>query len=77
MRETFTNSELIKYLYREGDVFEMLEIEAACDESPGIRRRLSRFKKARRLIPQVLFTPSNRCVSNILQYSAEAMIPAR
>jgi hypothetical protein len=77
MRETFTNSELVKYLYREGDVLEMLEIEAAAEESSGLRRRLSRFRKAKRLIPQVLFTPSNRCLNNILQYSTEAFIHAR
>lgn len=77
MRETFTNSELIKYVYREGDILEMLEIELAVEESPGLRRRLSRFKKAKRLIPQVLFTPSDRCLNNILQYSTEGLIPAR
>jgi hypothetical protein len=69
MKETFTKNDLVKYLYKDGDVLEILEIEAAVEESPGIRRRLSRLKRAKRMIPQVLFSPSNRCLDAVLRYS--------
>ena len=69
MKETFTKNDLVKYLYRDGDDLEILEIEAAVEESPGIRRRLSRLKRAKRMIPQVLFSPSNSCLDAVLRYS--------
>lgn len=69
MRESFTQNDLVKFLYQDGHVLELLEIEAAVEESPGLRRKLRALSRAKRFIPKVLFSPSESCLCRILSYS--------
>lgn len=73
MRGFFTEQDLLKYLYRESDILERFEIEAALENSIKLKHRLSFFKKTKQVIPQVLFSPSDKCLEEVLNYSRGAV----
>jgi hypothetical protein len=73
MRGFFTEQDLLNYLYRESDVLERFEIEAALESSTKLRRRFNFFKKAKQVIPKVLFSPSDKCMDEVLNYSRGAV----
>jgi hypothetical protein len=69
MSENFTQNDLVRFLYRDGNTLELLEIEAAVEESPGLRRRIKMLSKAKKMLPKVLFAPSESSLYRILAYS--------
>jgi hypothetical protein len=62
---------LLKYLYKETDLFETLEVEYAIEDNNAVKKEFKKLKKMHLLLSSLQFTPSNNCINNILNYSSK------
>jgi len=74
MEEIYTENLLIRYLYKESDLFEKLELEDVIENDPGFRSLFSQLKNAFEMLPKAHFTPANHLVQRILLQSREAAL---
>ncbi len=69
MEQDYTFNVLVKYLYRETDLFETLEIEDALAHDSSLAADFTLMKKAFIEMPKVGFFPSNATMNAILSQS--------
>lgn len=69
MTKIYTELTLLKYLYNESDFFETLEVEFALQDSKVVREAYKELKSKVGLLHTVSLTPSQKCISNVLDYS--------
>ncbi len=69
MEKRYTLNLLIKYLYRETDIFETLEVEDALAHDYSLADEFKRLKKSFLKLPNVKFLPNKASMENILSYS--------
>ena len=70
MIKTFTDNELVRYLYEESSASENVEIRNAllCDSS--LEEMFSSFKFSSSILDTLSFSPSKLSLNNIFEYSA-------
>lgn len=69
MEETYTDENLIRYIYKETDIAERLEIENALENDSQLNKAFMKLYYAYKSLPKVLFRPSDKAVRNILALS--------
>mgnify|MGYP000034909973 CR=1 FL=1 len=69
MEQNYTENTLIRYIYKETNFLENLEVEHALVEEPIIAKAYSRLYNAYKLLPKVTFMPAQNSVDNIVTYS--------
>jgi hypothetical protein len=76
MEEIYSEKVLIRYLYKESDLFERLEIENAIETNKKVRTIFMEMNKIFDLLPKVAFVPSDKTINRILQASKHTTIQA-
>jgi len=70
MEQTYTQTQIIRFIYKDAPVTEYLEIENAIKEDKYLFSEYKSLLKAYKLLPKVSFYPSKKIVSNLLAQSA-------
>ncbi len=76
MKQTFTNNDLVKFIYKETDVFETLEIQNALTEDAALFDNYQTLMTGYMELPKVTFAPAPSALQNILKYSAKTAVEA-
>lgn len=76
MKQTFTNNDLVKFIYKETSVFETLEIQDALSEDATLFEQYQTLMGGYRELPKVTFAPTNTALQNILNYSSKTAVEA-
>lgn len=76
MKQTFTNNDLIKFIYKETNVFETLEIQNALTEDAALFDNYQTLMSGYMELPKVTFAPTKSALQNILDYSAKTVVRA-
>ena len=74
MKQTFTPELLLQYLYKETSLAESLEIAEELEEDLMLQEEYEELQEAYRELPKVQFSPSNKTISQVLEYSKEAKL---
>jgi hypothetical protein len=69
MEQDYTQNQIIRYLYKEVNVFEHFEIEDAIEFNPTVRDQYKVIKKSFDQLAGLSMMPSSRSIKNILGYS--------
>lgn len=69
MIKTFTQEELIKYVYDEVTSAQKQQIELALHFDEELREKCADLIMAKEAVEKVRYTPGNRAIGNILAYS--------
>jgi len=71
MEKFYTENALIRYIYKESDLFERLEVENALETEPVVLDMYLKLCNLFNELPKVLFMPANKTLENILAFSRE------
>ena len=74
MQQTFTQNDLIKYIYKETSLIETLEIGAALEEDMDLLKQFKSLMKGYLQLPKATFSPSPMMLQNILGYSSQQFV---
>ena len=74
MEQSYISNLILKYLYRETSLTETLEIENAISESPMTKKEYLKLRKGYLRFPKVKFYPTDKAMTNILNYSKTAAV---
>ena len=76
MTQNYTLNDLVRLLYRETSKLETKELreEMACDYE--LQEEYNILRQAARKLPKVTFSPSNKCLEEILNYSRRTAVLA-
>ena len=69
MEQSYTQENLIQFIYRENTITDHFEIENAIDNCEELRSTYKEIKTAISALPKVSFFPSKYVIENILLYS--------
>jgi hypothetical protein len=73
MIQHYTENNIIRFIYKECDLFEKLEMEFAMEDDSTLLESYHELKEGFNTLPKVTFSPSKSCLDYILAYSgAEA-----
>jgi len=72
MKQTFTSNHLIRLLYNETSLAETIDIVGALEQDILLLEEYEELQEAMQELPNVLFSPSPKTVSQILEYSERA-----
>ena len=76
MKQTFTNNDLVKFIYKETTVTETLEIENALTEDATLFDNYQTLMSGYMELPKATFAPTKSALQNILNYSAKTVVEA-
>lgn len=76
MKQTFTNNDLVRFIYKETNVFETLEIQDALTEDESLFDNYQALMSGYMELPKVTFAPAPSALQNILKYSAQTTVEA-
>lgn len=71
MKQSFTSTSLVKYLYNETTAAETLAMQEALRTNPELRREYQELRQAHRQLPKVTFSPSKCTLNAIRAYSRQ------
>ena len=70
MKQSYTSNFLLKFLYKESSLTQTLETEHLIENDSTVKEEYSRLKKAYKMLPKVMFYPSDSVMTKILNYSS-------
>lgn len=68
MAHNYTEHNIIRFIYKECDLFEKLEMEFAMEEDSTLLEVYSDLKKGFNILPKVTFGPRKATLDRILAY---------
>ncbi|MCI5081659.1 MAG: hypothetical protein MRY78_08210 [Saprospiraceae bacterium] len=74
MKQTYTENDLLRYLYRETSVTDTLAIEDAMAADRNLTEAFEGMQEAFNQLPRVKFGPSKSSIEKILSYSKETAL---
>jgi len=69
MEHSYTENDLIQFIYRDMEAVEYCELLFTIDENPELKNAYGDLIEAKNDLPQVSFSPSNTSMNMILAYS--------
>lgn len=69
MKQTYTEEDLIRFIYQEVDVFEYFEMDHAISNDIQLKEEFQELKEAKEMLPKQSHTPSDNAINNLLAYS--------
>ncbi len=73
MTHTYTENNIVRFIFKEVDLFERLEMEFAMEEDSTLMTSYTDLKEGFDSLPKVMFSPSKKTINDILKYSANAL----
>ena len=74
MKQSYTENDLLKYLYNETSVSDTLAIEEALAEDRNLLAAYKGIQEAHNQLPKVQFSPSLSSIDKILSYSKQTAL---
>lgn len=74
MKQSYTEQDLIRFIYGEVEICEYFEMDYAIADNPGLRRSYQSLKSTLNLLPEVKVGPSFKSIENILEHSKRSFI---
>jgi hypothetical protein len=74
MKQTFTQDQLIRFLYKETSASETFAIKQALNDSKELMEEFRLLQYAQQQLPKIQFRPKRSSVQNILRYSKSAAV---
>lgn len=74
MKQTFTQNDLLRYIYSETSLNETKEIRQAIAEDAILRNEYDSLLEGYQMLPKVKFQASRSALQNIMDYSAISQI---
>lgn len=74
MEQSFTQNDLIKYIYKETSLTETLEIGAALEEDYNLKEEFKSLMAGYIKLPKATFAPTSITLQNILKYSSQNLV---
>lgn len=72
MTHNYTENNIIRFVYKECDLFEKLEMEFAMEEDSTLLEEYNTMMVSYCTLPKVLFSPKKSTLDAILAYSASS-----
>lgn len=69
MIHTYTENQVIQFIFREVDLFTRLEMEFAMEDDSTLLETYHELLEAKQTLPDVRFSPSAKSINRILEYS--------
>lgn len=69
MIHTYTENQVIQFIFREVDLFTRLEMEFAMEDDSTLLETYHELLEAKQSLPDVRFSPSAKSINRILEYS--------
>ncbi|MEZ4910531.1 MAG: hypothetical protein R2774_06685 [Saprospiraceae bacterium] len=69
MTQHYTYQDILKYYFKECDLFQRLELEFAMAEDSSLMAESIEIKESLHLLPRVTFSPRKAVLDAILEYS--------
>lgn len=60
---------LVKYVYQEASLAELVAVEEAIQKNWSVREQYQMMMKAKKAMPTIAFNPPKSAIKNILKYS--------
>ena len=76
MKQTFTNNDLVRFIYKETSTIKTLAIQEALAIDADLFEHYQTLMDGYMELPKATFAPSSSALQNILQYSAQATVEA-
>ncbi len=77
MKITYTQNDLLRFIYKETSLEETKMIREALCEDALLRNEYDSLLKGYKVLPKVKFRPSRVAIQNILDYSAISALEAQ
>jgi hypothetical protein len=72
MAHGYTENQIIKFIYKECDLFEKLEMEFAMEEDSTLMESYESLLMGYKSLPKITFSPKKSSIDAILAYSYSA-----
>jgi hypothetical protein len=69
MIHTYTENQVIQFIFREVDLFTRLEMEFAMEDDSTLLETYHELLEVKQSLPDVRFSPSAKSINRILEYS--------
>ncbi len=69
MAHTYTNLQMIRYIFKEMDIFDKFEMEFAMEDDSTLLDEYTQLKEGLSALPQATFSPKKSSIDAILAYS--------
>ena len=76
MEQSYTQENLIQFIYREDSITEHFEIENEIENNQSLKASYKEMKTAVSALPRAQFSPSKSVIENILNYSRTTSLEA-
>ncbi|GLR18996.1 hypothetical protein [Portibacter lacus] len=70
MMQTYTEQDLIRFIYKEVEICEYFEIDYAVQNDTQLKEEYQSIKESVDALPKVSFNPSANSLNSILSYAA-------
>jgi hypothetical protein len=70
MIQHYTENNIVRFIFKECDLFEKLEMEFAMEDDSTLLESFNELKEGYNTLPKVMFSPSKPCLDYILAYSS-------
>lgn len=74
MMQTYTEEDLIRFIYREVEICEYFEIDYAVTNDQNLKEEYQSLKETVDLFPKFAFGPSENSLANILNYNKKSFV---
>ncbi len=76
MKQTFTNNDLVRFIYRETSTVKTVAIQEALAIDADLFENYQTLMSGYMELPKATFAPTRSALQNILNYSAQATVEA-
>lgn len=70
MTHAYTDKQIIRFIYKECDLFEKFEMEFAFEDDSTLFEQYRELNKGYKTLPKVTFSPAQKTIDSILSYAA-------
>ena len=74
MMQTYTEEDLIRFIYREVEICEYFEIDYAVTNDQNLKEEYQSLKETVDSLPKFAFGPSENSLANILNYNKKSFV---
>jgi len=77
MEKTYTQNQIIRFIYKDAAPLEQMEIEHAIQDDSTLWKEYKNLMKAFKRLPKVSFIPSTSVISELMMYSSITALEAK
>lgn len=74
MQHSFTQNQLLRFIYKETSIAETREIQQGLEEDQELYEKYQALMNGYQQLPKVQFNPSDSAIQNILGYSQQSAV---